>query len=571
MAASTGEGSDLKSTCVASPVGTAARGGRWWLRVPLLVAIGVCCLAAVSSIGTASAQEWRYRVRPGDNVWDLAGKYVRSDIAWQRLQAHNGIDDPYRLSPGSVMRFPVAWLKQQPARARVVTVHGNAVVVDPRDGRSSAIAADMQVGIGSILRTDPDASLTLEFADGSRLLLQGDSELALDKLSSYGATGMVDTRMRLPKGRTSSEVRPMRGPASHFIIETPDTMSSVRGTRFRIGSDGVRSQAEVTEGQVAVTGNGRQVTLAPGQGTASGPDGQLLAPRPLLPPPGALALDAGQRPMQLQWAPVPDARRYRVQVGTTPDFLSLLHDRVVTENQDTLAALPDGVYGIRVRAIDAQGIEGLDAVIEPQIVLAPPFTLAPIEGGSTQAQRPRFRWTSMGRDVRYHLQVAGPAGFEQPLLDAGDLRSSDLRSPQALAPGPYHWRIAAIDETGRTSAFSDAVRFNVLPEGTGPQVEAGEADGKILHVRWPAAQEGQHFRFQLSRKPDFSTLEVDRELDDQQVALPGLRSGKWYARVQGVESDGYAHPFGPTQTLKLGCLPCRLAAGGGIVLLLLAL
>lgn len=548
-----------------------AHGGRWWLRFSRLVSIGVCCLVVVPSIGTASAQEWRYRVRPGDNVWDLAGRYVRSDIAWQRLQAHNGIDDPYRLSPGSVMLFPVAWLKQQPAKARVVTVHGDAVVVDPRDGRSSAIVAGAEVGIGSILRTDPDASLTLEFADGSRLLLQGDSELALDKLSSYGATGMVDTRMRLPRGRVGSEVRPMRGPASHFIIETPDTMSSVRGTRFRIGSDGMRSQAEVTEGQVAVTGNGRQIVLTPGQGTASGSDGQLLAPRPLLPQPGALSLDAGQRPMRLQWAPVPDARRYRVQVGATPDFLSLIHDRVVRENEDTLAALPDGVYGIRVRAIDANGIEGLDAVIEPQVVLAPPFTLAPIEGGRTEAQRPRFRWTSMGRDVRYHLQVAGQEGFEQPQLDAADLRGSNLRSPQALAPGSYHWRIAAIDETGRASAFSDAARFEVLPEGAGPLVEGGEADGKILHVRWPAAQEGQHFRFQLSRKPDFTTREIDRELDDQQISLPGLRSGKWYARVQVVESDGYAHPFGPTQTFKLGCLPCRIAAGGGIVLLLLAL
>lgn len=561
----------MESTRAATPAGPVACISRLRRRLRHFVSIGLLCLVAVSSIGAAAAQEWRYRVRPGDNVWDLAGRYVRSDIAWQRLQAHNGIDDPYRLAPGSVMRFPVAWLKQQPAKARVVTVHGDATVVDPRDGRSSAITADMQVGIGSVLHTDPDASLTLEFADGSRLLLQGGSELALDKLSSYGATGMVDTRMRLPKGRTSSEVRPMHGPASHFIIETPGTMSSVRGTRFRIGSDGVRSQAEVTEGQVAVTGNGRQILLAPGQGTASGPDGQLLAPLALLHAPAALALDAGQRPMLLQWTSVPDARHYRVQVGATPDFLSLLHDRVVTENQDALAALPDGVYGVRVRAIDAHGIEGLDAVIEPHIVLAPPFTLAPIEGGSTDAPRPRFRWMSMGRDVRYRLQLAGPAGFEQPLLNAGDLRENDLRSPQALAPGLYHWRIAAIDEAGRASAFSDAVRFEVLAEGTGPQVEGGEADGKVLHVRWPAAQEEQHFRFQLSRKPDFSTLEIDRELDDQQVALPGLRSGKWYARVQIVESDGYAHPFGPTQTLKLGCLLCRLAAGGGIVLLLLAL
>jgi hypothetical protein len=528
-------------------------------------------LVAISSIGAAPAQEWRYRVRPGDNVWDLAGKYVRADIAWQRLQAHNGIDDPYHLAPGSVMRFPVAWLKQQPARARVVSVHGNAAVTDPGGGHSSVVVADMQVGIGSVLRTDPGASLTLEFADGSRLLLQGGSELALDKLSSYGATGMVDTRMRLPKGRTSSEVRPMHGPASHFIIQTPDTMSSVRGTRFRIGSDGVRSQAEVTQGHVAVSRGDRQFVLAPGQGTATGADGQLLEPQALLPAPSSLVLDAGQRPMQLQWAPVSGARHYRVQVGATPAFLTLLHDRIVAPPRDTLDALPDGVYGIRVRAIDAHGIEGQDAVIESQVALPAPFTLAPVEGSSTDAQRPRLRWASMGRGVRYHLQLAGAGGFGQPLLDLPAIRDNDLRSPQALVPGEYQWRVAAIDDDGRASPFSDATHFQVLAPGPGPEIERGEAEANTLHVRWPAAPDGQHYRFQLSHKSDFSTLEVDRELQDQQLALPGLRSGTWYARVQVVDSDGYAQPFGPAQKLKLGCLPCRIAAAGGIVLLLLAL
>jgi hypothetical protein len=561
----------LKSTCAATPAGSVARISRWRRRLRHFVSIGLLCLVAASSIGAAAAQEWRYRVRPGDNVWDLAGKYVRSDIAWQRLQAHNDIDDPYRLAPGSVMRFPVAWLKQQPAKARVISVQGNATLRVPGLGHASAVTADMQVGIGSVLRTDSDASLTLEFADGSRLLLQGGSELALDKLSSYGATGMVDTRMRLPKGRTSSEVQPMHGPASHFIIQTPDTTSSVRGTRFRIGSDGVRSQAEVTEGSVAVSRGARQLVLAPGQGTATGPDGQLLEPQVLLPPPSSLALDPAQRPMRLQWEPVPGARQYRVQVGTTPAFLALLHDRIVTDNKDTLDALPDGTYGIRVRAIDGHGIEGRDAVIEPQVVLSPPFTLSPTDGSGTDAQRPRLRWASMGSGIRYHVQLAGPDGFGNPLLDIPGIRDHDMRSPQALSPGEYQWRVAAIDDDNRVSPFSDAVRFRVLAAGSGPEIERGEAEARTLHVRWPAARDGQHYRFQLSRKSDFSTLEVDRELQDQQLALPDLRAGTWYARVQAVDSDGYAHPFGPAQELKLGCLPCRIVAGGGFVLLLLAL
>ena len=48
--------------------------------------------------------------------------------------------------------------------------------------------------------------------------------------------------------------------------------------------------------------------------------------------------------------------------------------------------------------------------------------------------------------------------------------------------------------------------------------------------------------------------------------------GTWYLRVQAVDDDGFEHPFGPTQSVKLGCTPCRVLAGaGGVLLLLLAL
>lgn len=69
------------------------------------------------------AQDWTYRIRPGDTVWDLSGKYLRRDIPWQKLQAHNRIADPYRIPPGTLIRLPVAWLKVQPAKATVVGVH----------------------------------------------------------------------------------------------------------------------------------------------------------------------------------------------------------------------------------------------------------------------------------------------------------------------------------------------------------------------------------------------------------------------------------------------------------------
>lgn len=537
--------------------------------IAALLGLAILCCAA-----SAAAQEWRYRVRPGDNVWDLAAKYLRSDVPWQKLQEHNNVADPLRLPPGSQMSFPVSWLKQQPAKAKVIGVQGSATARDAR-GKESPVTEGMQLGIGATLRTATDANLTLQFADGSRLLLQGDSELVLDKLSAYGATGMTDTRLRLPRGRAGNAVHPMRGPAANYIIATPNTISSVRGTQFRIGSDGTRSQAEVTEGKVAVSGGGGQVLLKRGQGTASDANNRPLPPRELLaaPEPASIALSLDQIPARLTWKPVPGAVRYRVQVSATPEFVTLLHDRVVDGAQDALPALPDGTYSVRVRAIDDRDIEGQDATVSVHAARQPPFAIAPTEGSSTDAERPRFRWASMGDGVRYRFQLASAAGFDAPLVDQ-TIKSTDLRSPQALAPGDYQWRVAAIDSEDRATGFSEGQHFNVRAPGPGPELqsEAAAADKRTLQIRWPAGAEGQRFRFQLSRKADFSKLEVDRELDENQITLPKLRTGTWYARIQTIESDGYAGPYGPTQTIKLGCLSCRIAAiGGGVVLILLAL
>lgn len=532
---------------------------------------GLLSLLALLAAGTTSAQDWRYRVRPGDTVWDLTAKYVRKDIPWQKLQAHNAVADPYRLPPGSLMRIPVAWLKQQPAKARVLGVHGAVVAQVGRAAKTFAVAEGMLLGIGTQLRTAKGANLTLQFVDGSRLLLQGDSELTLDKLSAYGATGMVDTRVRLPRGRTTNAVKRMRGPASHFIIETPSAMSSVRGTQFRVGSDGSRSQAEVLEGSVAVQGGKRQVLLKPGQGTASDTDHGVAPASKLLPAPeaGSIALRAGQ----LSWAPVEGAQRYRGQISGTADFVTLLVDEVTDGPKIALPALANGDYHLRVRAIDGDGIEGYDATGSASVSLQPPFAIAPTEGAATGTDRPRFRWASMGDGARYRFQLAATAGFESPLVDEPELEKTELRVAQALPPGEYHWRVAAVDGSGQLSPFSDGVRFDVQA-ADGPAVESGvdAADKKALHVRWPAGETGQRYRFQLSRKADFSKLEVDRELDINQITLPGLRSGTWYARTQTIDSDGYAGPFGPAQSIKLGCLLCRIATiGGGTALLLLAL
>ncbi|MGY0613135.1 FecR domain-containing protein [Luteimonas sp. A501] len=527
---------------------------------PALLAL----FAMLASLDVA-AQEWRYRVRPGDNVWDLARAHMRPDVPWQQLQALNGVDDPYRLEPGSVMRFPLAWLRVQPAKARVVAVSGSiSVYADEASGVAVPATVDQMLGAGTMLRTASDASLTLEFADGSRLQLLADSELHLDRLSAWGRTGMVDTRLRLPRGRTSHDVKPGRGPGSHFSVESPGLMTSVRGTGFRVASDGEASRSEVYRGRVDVEGGGRRVQVGAGLGTHGDAGQGPITPVPLLPAPDLVRLpDTVQWiPAELAWAPLPGARGYRLQASSHDDFRTLLQDVRVDAAAARLDVQAAGTVHVRVRGIDERGLEGLDAVRVLQIAAqpGPPFTVSPGVDSEVAGPRPRLRWTASEGAASYRVQVARTADFSDLLVDREEVTAVELRTPVELEPDTYYWRIGAVDATGRRGPFGDPVPFAVRAADA-PPMPTADRDGKILQVGWQSAGEGQRYRFQLSRKADFSTLAEEHLVDENLIALPDIGTGTWHMRVQVVESDGYAHPVGPTQALKVGCGACRVLLG----------
>lgn len=544
---------------------------RWLQGLATWALLWTACLAP------AQAQDWNYRVRPGDTAWDLARKYLRADVPWQRLLEHNQLQDPLRLEPGSLLRLPVAWLRQQPARARVIAVSGGALA--SRSGTfddAVAVTEGLSLGAGAALRTPADASLTIEFADGSRLQLHADSELHLDRLSAYGATGMVDTRLRLPRGRAMNQVQRRRGPASRYIVETPDMTSSVRGTGFRVGADGHHSRSEVVEGSVQVSAGGGSVRVAAGHGTVAGADARPAAPAPLLPAPelGGWPARIVRIPATLRWPAVAGAAGYRLQASAHEDFRTLLQDSLHDDSAATLDPGAEGPVFVRVRAIDPAGLEGLDATARVTVAAqpAPPFAIAPIDGADAAGPHPRLRWTDAeSHRLRYRVQVTpASAGFDAPAYAREDIDATELRISRALPPGEYLWRIAATDDRGRVGPWSDPLRFRLTGPGQGPGVETARADG-MLQVRWSDGGDGQRYRFQLSREPGFQRIQLDRVVDTSSIDLPGLRAGTWYMRVAHVDSDGYEHPFGPVQLAKVGCLPCRWLGSAGAVMLLLAL
>ena len=82
--------------------------------------LGVQLCALVLSLGiapNASADNWVYNARKGDNLWVLAKEYLTSMRYWSRFLTLNAVPDPRRLKPGTPIRIPVEWLRFEPVPA----------------------------------------------------------------------------------------------------------------------------------------------------------------------------------------------------------------------------------------------------------------------------------------------------------------------------------------------------------------------------------------------------------------------------------------------------------------------
>lgn len=526
-------------------------------------------------VPVALASDWTYHVRLNDNIWDLSSRYLKPDVPWQKLQDYNKVTDPHHLPPGMTLHVPIAWLRVQPASAQVVAVMGSAHVQLGGQTQTVPITPGMTLGYGAHLSTDANASLTLQFADGSRVLMQDNSQLDLDQMSAYGRTGMVDTRLRLQHGRVSTSVTPMTGVAAHFSVETPGTISSVRGTHFRVAADDDQSQTEVLTGRVDVEGDHSHVLVQKGLGEAGANGTRPTKPQPLLPAPilHCPTEPVSQLPYSFAWVALDGAKHYRVQMAPNDRFEVLLLDHVTGSPQISLPDVPDGDYAVRVHAIADSRLEGLDNVCtfhisgHPQ----PPLVMEPLPDSKVRDTRPRFRWTENTQAASYVWQLASDAQFAQLLATEPKLTGDNVRAPNALPYGHYFWRIASRDNTGKLGPFSAALPFDLVPQPPAPEVGKPKHSGHQVSFGWQPGAPGQRYHIQLDRTPGFTHPQIDQTLDQPLLQIQKPGSGTWYVRVQTIDTDGYAGPWGEVQKIRIPCIACRVAAigGGGVLLWLL--
>ena len=517
----------------------------------------LACVVLLLATHSAAAQDWIYTARPGDTLWGLSRDFLESADYWKRLQEHNGIADGDYIVPGTRIRMPIAWLKRQPAPALLAQLRGTVERL-PADGTSAEpLRAGAELVAGDRIRTGEDSSATIRFADDSRVLMQSNTELTLDTMSAFGASGMVDTSMRLHGGRIESDVPHEAGSGSRFRIISPSAVAAVRGTSFRIAFDQSADKAlsEVLDGALGVSASGVSLALAAGFGNVTRTGEPPGEPVQLLPAPDLEGLPdrLPAAPIVFDWPALAGASLYRGQVFAGEGFDRLLLEQVVPGPQIEWQALPVGGYVFRVRAIDVNDLEGANAnhPFNIEALLLAPLLLAPDDGAATPE-----RWLSMSWEVpnevgAFHLQIARDPDFTEVVIDETSLKDWRYSPSVTMDAGVYFWRVASIDRNGNSGPFGDARRFRIQTVPSAPLTERVQTDGGKPRLAWRPGVNAAQFRIEVSRDPAFSNLVLIEQLTEPEYLMPDLTPGIYYVRMQSVSDEGVAGPFGEPIRVKI--------------------
>lgn len=524
------------------------------LCVGLCVALFVAFTPALAFAQTAplsagtDTPAWQYTVRPGDILIALAQRYLRDPAQWPQVQRDNRIANPRRIPPGTVLLFSAALLREQPSSAQLLQAFG-AVRWRAQDvGDWQAAKPGLTLAAGAQVQVPEGGSAVIELANGTRLALQPGSLLSLDTLSLYAGGLMADTRLRLQHGQLDIRDNPRRLPNQNLRILTPSAQAVVRGTQFRVNASAEATREETLAGAVGLHAAGAQVRVNAEMGSLARDGQPPLPPVRLLAAPDVSALPTRFEQLPLRF-PLPvqtGAVAWFGQVLAENDAAHVLLQKTASGKTLNFADLPNGRYVLRLRAVDAHGLQGLDAT-HPFTVFARPFfpmLTTPAPGATVRVARPMLNWSTVLDVASSHVQLSASADFTHPLFDA-QTNGTQWTQPADLPAGSLFWRVASVDAQGQQGPWSTPQEFRYVP-GPGP-ADLSRAtlrfDADHLMIDLSPAPAGQHYALTLSNNPSLEPALANVQSPGGALTLPRPSSGKRYLGARLVDdSDGTQGP-----------------------------
>ena len=513
--------------------------------------------AAASAPTSADDLLVPYTVTTHDTLIGLNRTLFTAPGAWREVSRINHLPDSNRIKPGQVLLVPARFLHDKVVPARLLSAFGDVRI----DGKPAGSGAAFDVG--ATLRTGEASSAVVQLADGSHVKLAPSTEGRLDEQRRFQVRataaaiddGLVAATLRLVSG--SIEVfasKVLR--ARPLEVTTPTAVIGVRGTAYRVRNDVTPATAaasavnasatEVLEGKVhAQVGNA--VALAadvPANFGASLEPGRKPVVLPLPPAPDLSGVPAAFGQLPIRFHP-PGNLTLRVQVANDAAFDHIQLDLRVDAGDDVrIAQLADGAWHLRARAISPEGLEGLDAVRDFQLLARPesPFLIEPPANAKRPVGSVALRWTRNPEAVGYIVEVARDAQFTQLSMRDDKVRGEQSQfqptdTAFGAADGLYWWHVQSVNADGRRGAWSDTQAMILRPTPRAPMGRASP-DGSAVELTW-GGQPEDRAEVELAADAAFQQIVARGDFPAPGGKLARPPAGTYWAHYRFVEPDGF--------------------------------
>jgi FecR protein len=164
-------------------------------------------------------------------------------------------------------------------------VGGNVEIQQPGTSSWTDGKEGITLETGDKVKTDPGATATITFFDGSTIELNSSTEISLDELLSKSSTSPKTIKIGQTIGETSSSVVKLVDPASRYEVDTQAGVAAVGGSKMvvTVATDGTTGVYNL-EGIISFTAQGQEAMIPVGSVSSATPGQVPSTPEPGTPP-----------------------------------------------------------------------------------------------------------------------------------------------------------------------------------------------------------------------------------------------------------------------------------------------
>lgn len=497
-----------------------------------------------------AAAEWVYTLRPGETFPRALNGLLAKAYSSQQLAAYNRLKSPAELKAGDSLKIPMNWLAHQPEPATVVGITGQGQVQHFGTTSREPLRPQQILRVGDQVFIQ-QGNATIRLADESVIRLDAATHMVFNRLTQFGRTGMVDTRLRLERGKLSTEVTPLVDQGARFEVETPSAIAAVRGTAFALQTQPGATRLQVTKGIVAFGPPGQTRQIPAGYSATvltRGAGSMDIRKLPSAPRVSALAASINRLPATLSWAD-DGAQTHQIDV-----YDKSTGHRVVSEQTDardfTLNYLDNGSYNVHVAALTSRGVVGMpnNQSVDISLRASAAKNLNPGADARLDDDMPEFRWQFKGNNEVGRIEIAETDNFADVIATSEWAPDNTALPSRALSPGQYYWRVVT-EAGGNSVATSEPIRFVI--NGTLPPariVNVNYIDSQV-RIFWQSVDTAKDYRLQLSEDPSFENIVKEATVSGTTAALRLIPGRRYFVRLKALSEGPLASRWGPGREL----------------------